>query len=391
MKRLLILLLVSASCLLTAQEKLKIYLFASSTCEKCRYLKELILPDILETYPEVSYEHIPVDDTENFKLQLLYEKHYTAGVQASGFRQFGNENAAVKAFVGKTSLAGVKQIEAKLEDTVQRELASGNKTITPDEIKELYQMQDVAGASKLVADKYDSFTWNAVAWAGLLDGINPCAFVTLVFFISVLANLRKSKKDIIVVGTLFSVAVFGTYLLLGIGALKFIKIISVQSGITKGINICMAGFCLLIGLISLLDVIRFHRNKKAGDFSLKLPKGIRKVINRQINTNMRKSHLWFWALFLGITVSLLESLCTGQVYLPTIAIMVKRGSVEAFGLLAFYNLMFIVPLLAVFGLAFAGVSSKQVTDFFNRHLFLSKVLMMGLFFFLGIYLLFILN
>ncbi len=376
MKRFLILLLISLSCLLTAQEKLKIYLFASSTCEKCRYLKELVLPDILETYPRVSYEHVPVDDTDNFKLQLLYEKCYQ------------NDSAkAVKAFVGNTCLAGVKQIEARLEKTVQTELVAGNKTITPDEIRGLYQKDNVAGASSLVTHKYDSFTWTAVVGAGLVDGINPCAFVTLVFFISVLANLRKSKKDIVVVGALFSLAVFATYLLLGIGALKFIKIISVQSGIAKGINACMAGFCLLIGVVSLLDVIRFRLNKKPGDFSLKLPKGIRKVINRQINTKMRKTHLWFWALFLGITVSLLESLCTGQVYLPTIAIMVQRGSAEAFGLLVFYNLMFIVPLLAVFGLAFAGVSSKQVTDFFNRHLFLSKVLMTILFFFLALYLL----
>ncbi len=388
MKKLLVLLLISVSCAVTAQEKLKIYLFASSTCEKCRYLKELVLPDILETYPQVSYEHIKVDDTKNFKLQLQYENCYQE--QTTGFRIFGKENASVKAFVGKTSLAGVKLIESKLEETIQQELAAGHKTISPDEMTALSRTEHHTSTTDLVKDKYDSFAWSSVAIAGLLDGINPCAFVTLVFFISVLANLRKSKKDIVVVGTLFSLAVFVTYLLLGIGALKFIKIISVQSGITKGINICMASFCLLIGVISLIDVIRFRSNKRPGDFSLKIPKGVRRIINRQINTKMRKSHLWFWALFLGVTVSLLESLCTGQVYLPTIAIMVKRGSVEALGLLVFYNLMFILPLLAVFGLAFAGVSSKQVTDFFNRNLLLSKILMTSLFFFLGIYLLYFL-
>ncbi len=190
MKRFLILLLISLSYFLTAQEKLKIYLFASSTCEKCRYLKELVLPDILDTYPEVVYEHVPVDDTENFKLQMLYEKYFQ-----------NDSTKAVKVFVGNTCLAGVKQIEAQLEEMVQRELEAGNKTITPDEIKSLYTAKDdkhkPVAVTDLVTNKYDSFTWNAVAWAGLLDGINPCAFVTLVFFISVLANLKKSKKDIV--------------------------------------------------------------------------------------------------------------------------------------------------------------------------------------------------
>jgi sulfite exporter TauE/SafE len=189
----------------------------------------------------------------------------------------------------------------------------------------------------------------------------------------------------VIVGLLFSLAVFLTYLLLGLGALTIVKEFSVNSGIAKGINLFMAGFCIVIGLVSFADVLKYKKTQKA-DFKLKLPKSLRKIINRQINTKMRKNHLWFWALFLGISVSLLESLCTGQVYLPTIAIMVKRGSTKAFGLLLLYNLMFIIPLLAIFAVTLAGASSKQITNFFMRNLLLSKILMTLLFLFLGIYL-----
>ena len=71
--------------------------------------------------------------------------------------------------------------------------------------------------------------------------------------------------------------------------------------------------------------------------------------------------------------------------------MVKQGHTEALGLLVFYNLMFIIPLLAVFGLFFFGVTSKQITAFFNKHLLLSKTLMTLLFFSLGSYLLYIIK
>lgn len=399
--------LIVLVCLTTfADDSLKIYLFASSTCEKCEYLKKLVLPDVLEAYPAVSYEHIKVDDINNFKLQLQYEKYYqqaleesgksgfsrpsTLGLKTSDYRFIGKEDASVKAFVGKTCLAGVEIIEKKLEEAVKRELSLGNQTITPSEMKQLVQDQNRSTKSNantdLVKEKYDSFGWTTVAGAGLFDGINPCAFVTLVFFISVLANLRKSKRDIFVVGLLFSLAVFATYLLLGVGALKFIKIISVQAGVAKGINIAMAGFCIIIGVVSLIDVFKFRKTHKA-DFKLKLPKSFRKIINRQINTKMRKKHLWFWAIFLGVSVSLLESACTGQIYLPIITSMVKKGSSEAFALLLLYNLMFILPLLIVFGVTLAGVSSKQITNFFMKNLLLSKILMTLLFFFLGVYLL----
>ncbi len=353
-------------------EQLKIYLFASSSCEKCRYLKELILPDILETYPQVSYEHIPVDDTENFELQLLYEKLY----QQNGYNIIGKEEASVKAFVGKTCLAGVKLIEDRLEDVI---LTQGNvATPSPEKVRQLFTKKE-----NLVEDKYETFTWLTVAWSGLVDGVNPCAFVTLVFFISVLSNLRKSKRDILIVGTLFSLSVFLTYLLLGLGAFRLIKELSVQSGVAKGINIGTSIFCLTIGVISLFDVIRTIR-KNETKFSLKLPKDLRKTINRQISTKMRKGSLWFWAIFLGVAISLLESICTGQIYLPIITTMIKKGNAEAFWLLILYNIMFIVPLIAVFAVTFAGASSEQLTNFFKRHLLLSKILVTTLFFILGL-------
>ncbi len=412
MQRFIILLLFLVTSFSFSEEKLKLYLFASSSCEQCRYLKELVLPDILDMYPQVELEHVKVDDTKGFELMLKMEEVYrtsnvehrtlnierasdvghealednsrlsTLDLQALDYNFIGKEDASVKAFVGKTCIAGVDLIEEKLEETIKAEIKAGYKTFNPFETKQ----QDLKSASNLVEKKFDTFQWWIVASAGFWDGINPCAFVTLVFFISVLANLRKSKRDIVIVGLMFSLAVFLTYLLLGLGALTVVKEFSVNNGIAKGINLFMAGFCIVIGLISLLDVMKFYKTHKA-DFKLKLPKSFRKIINRQINTKMRKNHLWFWALFLGVSVSLLESLCTGQVYLPTIAIMVKRGSSEAFGLLVLYNLMFIMPLLAIFAVTLAGVSSKQITNFFMKNLLLSKVLMTLLFLFLGLYLL----
>jgi hypothetical protein len=86
----------------------------------------------------------------------------------------------------------------------------------------------------------------------------------------------------------------------------------------------------------------------------------------------------------GIIVSLLELACTGQVYLPAIRMMLFDASgrrLRAAGYLVTYNVCFIVPLVGVFLLAYAGVTSEQLRAWLNRRLGLTK-LAMGAFFLL---------
>ena len=53
--------------------------------------------------------------------------------------------------------------------------------------------------------------------AGLLDGLNPCAFATIVFMVNLLLLLGHSRRRILEVGLTYSAAVFVTYLLIGLG------------------------------------------------------------------------------------------------------------------------------------------------------------------------------
>ena len=90
----------------------------------------------------------------------------------------------------------------------------------------------------------------------------------------------------------------------------------------------------------------------------------------------------------GFLVSLLEAVCTGQVYLPTITFVLKTtpAKVQAAGYLVLYNVMFIVPLVVIFLCALAGVTSGQFTKVLHRHFLLIKSLLAGMFFVFGIFL-----
>ena len=47
------------------------------------------------------------------------------------------------------------------------------------------------------------------AVAGLIDGVNPCAFATIIFLISMLAFLVQGKREMLTIGFGFTFAVFG--------------------------------------------------------------------------------------------------------------------------------------------------------------------------------------
>jgi cytochrome b561 len=87
----------------------------------------------------------------------------------------------------------------------------------------------------------------------------------------------------------------------------------------------------------------------------------------------------------GFLVSILESLCTGQVYLPTIVFMTRAPAMRsaAIGYLLLYNVMFILPLVGILALTFLGVRSETLGRLLRRRLAAVKFGMAGLFVGLG--------
>jgi len=77
---------------------------------------------------------------------------------------------------------------------------------------------------------------------------------------------------------------------------------------------------------------------------------------------------------------------TGHIYFPVIGYMVRTESEKSSGmmLLLLYNFAFIMPLGAVFIMAYFGISSKATGNFFSKHLSSVKLLFAVLFIAFGI-------
>jgi cytochrome c biogenesis protein CcdA len=235
-----------------------------------------------------------------------------------------------------------------------------------------------------IVDRFRSFGVLTVLAAGLVDGLNPCAFATIVFFISYLAFVGRGRREVLAVGAAFTLGVFLTYLGVGFGLLKFLASLPFLSAISRWVYGLTALLCLVLAAGSLYDWWQARRGKPE-EMRLKLPLRLRRWINRVIREGAGLRAFVPVAFLTGMAISLIELACTGQVYLPTIIFVLGVPELQARAALylILYNLLFVLPLVVVFVLAYLGTTSEQLGQFINRRAATVKLVTAGLFFVLA--------
>ena len=273
--------------------------------------------------------------------------------------------------------------------------------IYPDTIVPILEKYQVSGSDaywlnydpeqgqQSVIDRFKNMGWLAVVAAGLIDGINPCAFATLIFFVSYLTLSGRKGKEVLLVGGSFTVGVFLAYLAVGLGLYQLLDLVGGTLDIISKIVYGLTGvFCLVLAVLSFLD----YRKAKKGeieDMLLNLPEPLRKRINATIRKGRGAANYMVGAFIAGVLVSLLELACTGQVYLPTIIFVssIPELRLQAIFYLLIYNLLFILPLVIIFVLVYYGTTSKDLSKFLQERAALVKLLIGFVFIALGSWLL----
>jgi hypothetical protein len=364
---------------------LRVVLFYSTACEGCARLIEA-LPSMARRWGNrIVIEQRDTDDARAVDDLLGYVEHY--GVEV--------KRRQMVVFVGGQALVGTRRIVPRLQEAISAELARGSATFSPAaQAAPGAQAEAPAAADggegppppRRVVDHFRSFDAGAVAVAGLLDGVNPCAMTTVVFLLSMLALLGKGKRELAAVGVGFTAAVFATYVLLGLGLFGAVKAFSVRRGISTGLTIAVGVLALVLAAWSLADFVRYVRSGDVRTVTLGLPKPVKQRIRKVIRVGLSSRALVVASIGVGVLVALLESLCTGQVYLPTIVLVARSPGLRAHAVayLLLYNLMFIAPLVGVLVVACCGVGSQRLGELLRRHLGAIKLALAALFAALGV-------
>lgn len=243
-------------------------------------------------------------------------------------------------------------------------------------------------AAKNIVARFKSFRIFTVCFAGLIDGVNPCAFAVLVFFISFLTIAKKKQEEILLVGFSFMIGVFLIYFLIGAGAFSFLSQFTHYKVFLRVLNILVGLVAIILGFFSFSDFLKAKKGN-IKQIKLQLPKSIKTKINSTIIKKMNLSNYIFGAFLVGVIVSILEFSCTGQVYLPTIVFVLNQLDFKKIGYfyLFLYNLFFIFPLFIILLLSYLGTNSRKLSQFTSKNLPTIKLLLSLFFFSIGIYLL----
>lgn len=362
---------------LSAASLHKLIVFYSTTCHKCNQVNRGLMPQIEQRFKEsLKVEYRDIAEIENYKSLLALKEKYGSKI----------ENTLPVFFMNGSFLSGEGELSGRLEWFIEQGLKKA-----PLEEEALPQVD--------LLSRFKSFKPAAVTAAGLIDGINPCAFTVIVFFVSFLALQRYRRREIAAVGLTFIFAVFLTYILIGLGLFGFLYRVKGFWIVSRLLNLGIGLFCFILAVLALYDLFIYLKSGKTEKLTLQLPQSWKERIHNILGRHYRPVKneegalvkkgifgLLASALITGFLVSLIEAVCTGQVYLPTLIFILKTSDfkLQAAIFILLYNLMFILPLFIIFLCALFGVTSTQFSAFMKRNLAAIKIIMAVLFIALGV-------
>ena len=181
----------------------------------------------------------------------------------------------------------------------------------------------------------DKVTFSLITVNGLLDSINPCAIGVLAASVAILFSLGNYRAHILRFGCFYILATYVTYLLIGLGILRAVHLFGIHNffGWASAIALILMGF--------------WH-----------LKKGSACIIPKKTP----KEATILAGIVFGVIVGICEFPCSGGIYLATVGLL---GIEETFwsGLLylLWYNLMFVLPLIALFAFAWNLTAARAIS------------------------------
>ena len=347
-------------------QKVQIDYFFQLGCNECHMVDATVLPQIQERLSGHFVLHrFDISEKENFLRLAEYQERL--GIKS---------NEPVSMIVqGHLALCGYNEIAIKLQESIENELAE--MAVSPTLAAASAAPVSPKAEASILSKRAERMTFIAVIAAGLIDGINPCAFSTLIFFMSLLAVSKVRDGRLIAVGIFYWLASFLTYSLLGFGLFKFIKAMTAFHAVQAIFNYSMAALLVLLAVLSFRDALRFRKTGESESISLQLPRRFKIMIHTVMRRGLGYRFLVPGAFAIGIAVTLLESVCTGQVYLPTLALLAKEfhEPLKWGSMIVLYNLIFTVPLILVFVVAYFGIKTPKLLSWSKSNVVPSKVLL----------------
>ncbi|MCK5246819.1 cytochrome c biogenesis protein CcdA, partial [Candidatus Bipolaricaulota bacterium] len=326
-KAIAVLFLIAAVSAVPAAAATTLVFFHEIGCSHCART-EAFLESIHPNYPQLEILHYEISEPESLELLAGLLAAYDVELDSVPMIFVGNVAWIGGTFFGlydePYSVSG-RAADMTLESAIQ--LAIEEDAASP--------LDRIEGTD--TASLTEGLTLTAVIVAAAIDSVNPCTFAVLVLLLGTLIVAeRKGKKGLVLkAGLAFTIAIYISYFLLGIGVFTAIQ----SAGVQKPFIIAVSCLAILLGLWNMKDFFAYGKW-----FSIEVPKRWRPTVKRLTSSVVSVPG----GFFVGVLDSLFLLPCSSGPYIAILALLSKNTTrTDGILYLLFYNLIFVLPLLII--------------------------------------------
>lgn len=287
-----------------AQEKKTAIYFYADWCPHCQNVNKFFKEN--GVYAQYDIQKLNFDEPANkVKLNKMF-----------GEKGYKGESGIPAIFVDGKVLTGDKDIITYFQSQLPAK-------IEPEPVEE-----EKSGSA------VGRFTILALIGAAFLDASNPCALAVLILLLATVMA-AKGKNHALLSGFMFSLAIFLSYLLMGIGLYRAIAL----AGVSKYLSIGVGVLAILIALANFKDAFWYGKW-----FIMEVPISWRPKMQELI----RKATGPWSAFGIGFLVSLFLVPCASGPYVVILGMLAEKVEMgKTLTLLVLYNFIFVLPMLLI--------------------------------------------
>lgn len=329
---------------ISSSDDRSIYFFYGAGCPHCAIVEEYFQKENIQERYDVDIREIYF----NRENALLFNNLLT------NLSVPQEKRGVPTVIIGKVVLTGDKQIMDNFVIETNRFLSEEqDKTI---ENKPLVDEQKSAIVN-IDEPKGQGFelTLLAVIAGALVDAVNPCEFAVLIILMTTIlasGNRRKALYS----GIAFSVSIFISYLLMGVGLYQALGFGSMSQVFFK----IVGWLAIMLGLFNLKDYFWYGKGVLM-EVPLSWRPRLKKLIGSVTNP--------VGAFLVGFLVSLFLLPCTSGPYIVILGMLANNESTrQALLYLTLYNFIFVLPMILITFAVFKGFPPQKAEELRQKNL-----------------------
>lgn len=339
-------------------EKKKAIYFYSETCVHCEQVNK------------------------HFQEQNIYEKYDIQKIEASGPYNISYLNKFFDAFGVPSEKRGFPVVffEDKMIFGDQPIINNFEKEINLVAALEFPNPETVAKNLNIKNESENDLNKKSIPMfllisAALVDASNPCALAVLILLLATVIA-TKGKNQALLSGLLFSLAIFSSYFLMGMGVYKAITVFSLPKYISLGIGI----LSILIGLANMKDFFWYGKY-----FVMEVPMSWRP----KMQAILKKVSNPIGAFGAGFIVSLFLVPCSSGPYVVILGLLAEKvETTKTLWFLALYNLIFVLPMIVITLAMYFGSRMGKLEKWRQKNLRILHLVAGAIMLFIGGYLIY---